>query len=35
MDRDGDEYLSLKDLRKTCSEAGLKLTQTELKVRQN
>jgi len=32
MDRDGDQMLSLQDLKKACMEVGLKLSEVELQV---
>ena len=32
MDRDGDQMLSLQDLKKSCMEVGLNLSEVELKV---
>lgn len=32
MDRDGDQMLSLQDLKQSCTEAGLKLSKAELQV---
>ena len=32
MDRDGDQMLSLQDLKQACTEAGLKLSKAELQV---